>query len=605
MASKRNSRILALDIGASDLKLAEFRFHNESLELLNLVARPFGIEPGNDADPAPLITATLRDVMREKRIKPGRVGLSVTAQSSFHRLVKLPPVKRDKIYQTVQFEAMQTVPFPINEVVWDYQLMGESENDMDVMLVACKSDIIEKLTFAVEASGLDLQLVDLAPMAIYNAVRFNYGEMDGCTLIIDIGSRSTNLVFMEGNRLYSRTLPVVGAGHAITQQLMKEFKLSFADAEKLKFKNASVAFGGSYEDYADKTLSLVSKAVRSSMTRLHVEMERTITFYTSQQGGTRPTRVLLAGGTSAISRTDEFFREKMKVQVEHLNPFRNLVVGKNISPEALGLCAHAMGEVVGVALRQALPCPIEINLMPRKVAAEKAFRRKQPVLALAGASLVLISICWWLSFSRLGEVMQKRKNDVQQRVDQLQGVADRLRMVQGQVGKAKKEAQDLAGLVGKRTEWLQVLYAIDDCMREGESGTAEQPDAKQGFWLVSVTPRIGGVVDDAPATVERGGRSRRQQAPEVDSSAAERGSGNRKPSSPEVGSADRITHIEIKGRVFDENGKSKEKWVPTFCDNLRKSPFFHESTKIIQAPALKANEFVREFEISLVLKTPL
>ena len=588
MEPRSASRILALDIGASDIKLAEFRFRNAKLELLNLVARPFGVDPGVEVDQNQLITGALRDILREKRIKPGPVGVSVTAQSSFHRLVKLPPVKRDKVYQTVQYEAIQTVPFPINEVVWDYQLMGESENDMEVMLVACKSDIVEKLTLAVEASGLDLQLVDMAPMAIYNAVRFNYDDIEGCTLVIDIGARSTNLVFMEGNRLYSRTLPVVGAGNAITQQLMKEFKIGFAEAEELKFKKASVAFGGSFEDYADKTLSVVSKAVRSSMTRLHVEIERTITFYTSQQGGTRPARVLLAGGTSVIARTDEFFREKMKVPVEHLNPFRNLVLGRNVAPEDLEKCAHAMGEVVGVALRQALPCPIEINLMPRNVAEAKAFKRKRPILALAGAGLILIAGCWYLSFFSLGGKMQQRKEGVQARVEQLEAIEMRLQKVESQAEKAKYEAQVLSELVAKRSEWLRVIDAIYDCMRQVDPGTTDKAGRARmaSMWLVSVVPEFGDLVDaaSAPAARQRTARSAPPAVPGV---------------------AKRITHIEIKGRIFDEDGKSKESWVRNLCDRFRESPLFGESTTIVQAPALKDNEYVREFQIQIALKKPL
>ncbi|NLE66069.1 MAG: type IV pilus assembly protein PilM [Lentisphaerae bacterium] len=588
MEPRSASRILALDIGASDIKLAEFRFRNAKLELLNLVVRPFGVDPGVEVDQNQMITDALRDILREKRIKPGPVGVSVTAQSSFHRLVKLPPVKRDKVYQTVQYEAIQTVPFPINEVVWDYQLMGESENDMEVMLVACKSDIVEKLTLAVEASGLDLQLVDMAPMAIYNAVRFNYDDIEGCTLVIDIGARSTNLVFMEGNRLYSRTLPVVGAGNAITQQLMKEFKIGFAEAEELKFKNASVAFGGSFEDYADKTLSMVSKAVRSSMTRLHVEIERTITFYTSQQGGTRPARVLLAGGTSVIARTDEFFREKMKVPVEHLNPFRNVVLGRNVASEDIEKCAHAMGEVVGVALRQALPCPIEINLMPRNVAEAKAFRRKRPILALAGAGLILIAGCWYLSFFSLGGKMQQRKEGVQARVEQLEAIEMRLQKVESQAEKAKDEAQVLSELVAKRSEWLRVIDAIYDCMRQVDPGTTDKAGRArmESMWLVSVTPEFGDLVEAAaaPAARQRTARTARPAAPGV---------------------AKRITHIEIKGRIFDEDGKSKESWVRNLCDRFRESPLFGESTTIVQAPALKDNEYVREFQIQIALKKPL
>ena len=87
----------------------------------------------------------------------------------FSRFVKLPPVSKDKLYQIIQYEAQQNVPFPIDELVWDYQLIGQSREDADVMLAAIKAEIIEQLTDAVGMAGLETDLVDVAPMALYNA----------------------------------------------------------------------------------------------------------------------------------------------------------------------------------------------------------------------------------------------------------------------------------------------------------------------------------------------------------------------------------------------------------------------------------------------------
>ena len=170
-----------MDIGASTLKLAEFSIKNAELTISSLGVRSVAVEPGSNENQHPLIVDAIRDIMAEQNIKPAPVVLSVSGQSAFLRPVKLPPVKREKIYQTVLYEAQQNVPFPINEVVWDYQLMGSSENELNVVLVAMKSDIVESMTDCIGELNLDLELVDVAPMALYNAVRYNYGDVDGCT----------------------------------------------------------------------------------------------------------------------------------------------------------------------------------------------------------------------------------------------------------------------------------------------------------------------------------------------------------------------------------------------------------------------------------------
>ena len=496
MSFFKSNRVIAMDIGAAQLKLAEFMVVKAGIELTNLAVCPMGIEPGSEADPTMAIIDAIQVVLKEKAIRPGPVVLSVTGQSAFLRLVKLPPVKRNKIYQTILYEAQQNVPFPMDEVVWDYQLMGSSENELNVMLVVIKKDIVQNLTDCVEAVGLEIELVDVAPMALYNAVRYNYGELKGCTLVVDIGARSTNLVFMEEGRFFSRNLPIVGTGNIITQQLMKEFSMSFKDAEELKFAHASVAFGGSYEDYSDKVLSKVSKTVRGVMTRLHVEVERSINFYRTQQGGANPNRMLLAGGTSVIARTDEFFKEKLKMDVEYLNPFRNIIVSEGISEDVIGACAHVMGEAVGVGLRYALPCPLEINLLPANIMADKVFQRKEPFLVAAGVAGVLIVLCWWFFFHTMTQRITVRQGAVRAQVSQLETVEARLQPIEARQAELTAKAETLSDMTFLRTQWLDVLNGIHDCMLDG-------------MWLVSFVPVTKAVEGGLP-TVAPGAKAGRR-----------------------------------------------------------------------------------------------
>ena len=114
------------------------------------------------------------------------------------------------------------------------------------------------------------------------------------------------------------------AGNTITQQIMREFKVSFDDAEQLKLAHAFVAFSGAHEEVKSETIQKVSKSVRSVMTRMHAEINRSINFYRSQQGGKPPALVLLTGGTSVIPFTDTFLREKLSVEVDYFNPFLNV-----------------------------------------------------------------------------------------------------------------------------------------------------------------------------------------------------------------------------------------------------------------------------------------
>ena len=256
--------ILTLDIGSHSLKLAEFMDVKGGLEMTRYAVSDLGMDPQSDAERSQYIITTIHDLIRESGCKPGPVQLAISGHTVFPKFVKLPPVEPEKVFQIIQYEAQQNIPFPMNEVVWDYQLIRGASGDVDVMLAAIKTDVLMEIMDCVSFTGLIPNLVDVAPMALYNAVRYNYDNLPECTLVVDIGARSTDLIFIEAGRIFSRNVPV--AGNQITQLIMSEFAVSYDDAEALKKAHAYVAFGGAYEGPQSETVDKVSKCVRSMMT---------------------------------------------------------------------------------------------------------------------------------------------------------------------------------------------------------------------------------------------------------------------------------------------------------------------------------------------------
>jgi len=572
----KSDRILSLDIGASGLKLAEFiPLRSGGVELVSYAVGSLGLDPQSESDKSSYITTTIRELMRDGGIRPGKVLLSVSGQSVFSRFVKLPPVDRDKVEQIIQYEAQQNVPFPLNEVVYDYQLIGSTSGEMDVMLAAIKADIIQQITAAVEAAGLEPDLVDVAPMALYNAVRYNYPQLPGCALVIDMGARSTDLIFIEQSRVFSRSIPV--AGNAITQQIAQEFQLSFADAEQMKMAHAFVAFGGAYEGPKSEVQDRVSKSVRSVMTRMHAEINRSINFYRGQQAGQQPSLILLTGGTSVIPYTDTFLKEKLKMEVDYLNPFQNVAVSDSIDTEKIGRHAHVMGQAVGLALRRVLSCPIEIDLMPPNVVQAKVFRRKHPVLVLAAACLVLILAAWCAYYYRMGKLAGGRLARVENTVRQLQGVEAGLRDTEQQMDAIATDVSRLAGLVERRSFWLRVLDQVRSCL----------PD---GMWLNSVRPLTSLETGAAAKPVTE----RAAAAPAAMFAA---------------GSTNPIRAVEIEGlgyldKIQLRDFSEVDKVIRSFRDSLRAQPLFTTNTDVKSQSVPGPDDYVVRFKIVAVLNTP-
>ena len=165
------------------------------------------------------------------------VNICAPGFHTFSKFVKLPPVDTSKVTQIIQYEAQQNVPFPLSEVVWDYQILGTTAGgELEVLLVAIKADVIEGLFRTTEACGLHLLLADVSPAALCNSFRYNYGELDDCTMLLDIGAKTSNLLFFDSGSIYSRGINI--GANAITVDFAKEARLSTADAERLKIEEA-------------------------------------------------------------------------------------------------------------------------------------------------------------------------------------------------------------------------------------------------------------------------------------------------------------------------------------------------------------------------------
>ena len=176
------------------------------------------------------------------------------------------------------------------------------------MIVAAKTDQVEEITAAVKGAGFTPELVDVAPIALTNALKASGGG-DECSVILDIGAKTTSLVIVDGEKLYNRSIPV--AGNMITKDIASAFGVSHDEAEQLKRENAYVALGGVVED-EDETRDRISKVCRAVMTRLHAEISRSINFYRSQQGGGMPVKLYLTGGTALLPQVDRFFAENLQ-----------------------------------------------------------------------------------------------------------------------------------------------------------------------------------------------------------------------------------------------------------------------------------------------------
>jgi type IV pilus assembly protein PilM len=579
-------RIFTANLGSQAISLAEFRPQAEGGLVLRAYKRREVIaeNPAETMRPAQ-ITHALREMLDELGVKTARVNYAVSAQSVFSRFVKLPAVDEEKVERIIGFEAQQNVPFPIEEVVWDYQLVaGGADEQLQVVLVAIKADLLEAINHAVEAAGLRPVKIGVATMGLYNAFRYNYSDLTECCLLIDIGARTTNLLFLEPGKIFSRSVPI--GGSSVTSALSKEFNQSFSAAEARKKEAGFVSLGGAYADAGEEELAHMSKLIRSSMTRLHAEIMRSISHYRSQQQGARPARVFLCGGSASLRYLREFFQEKLQMPIEYFNALRNVAVAPGADAPEIAKSAHLMGEVVGLALRALVSCPIELNLRPASVVRAQQVERRRPFLIATAACLTAALLGWSVYNIRAASLLRIAKEEVDLKVDTLGRLESQLDGVRKEAAKIDASAAPLVAAINARSFWPELLEDLNERL------------PKENIWITELIPLSNG----------------KPVAPDIGQSATATGaelggSATLIPTPRAHGSSGRpaIDGLILRGRYL-WNARQQEVVVDYF-KNLVGSPFFaidpNNQQRVIKPTMPNTSEWAFPYELDLDLKRTL
>jgi len=293
---------------------------------------------------------------------------------------------------------------------------------------------------------------------VLNALRFAQPRLSGCSVVLDIGSKTTNLILIEGEKIYNRSIPV--AGNTITKEIAQAFGCSFEEAEQLKVERGYVALGGVMED-ADEITDRVSKIIRTVLTRLHAEISRSINFYRSQQGGTAPSRLFLTGGSVRLPQLDQFFMESLQVDVEYLNPFTAVRVGGKVNAAALENDAFSLVESVGLALRQTdVPGLIRLNLMPPELVAQARNVRRIPFLVVGAVGVLAALGLGILQQNRECDAAKAQLEYVQSQNNALSQKDKQLKDAQGQEKAEFDGCRELGKLMRGRTATLDHVRAV-------------------------------------------------------------------------------------------------------------------------------------------------
>ncbi len=344
--------IIGLDIGSSSVKAVEIskKAKSKDFDLTHLGVAPLppeAIVQGAFLNSSAIVDA-IREAVEKAKIKTKHVAAAVSGHSVIVKRVSLPAMTREELDEQIRWEAEQYIPFDVNEVNLDFQILDDEggEGQMDVLLVAAKKDLIDDYVQVISEAGLTPAVVDVAAFAVENCYEANYdAEPNQVVALVNIGAQVVNInVIANGVPTFTRDITT--AGNQYTEEIQKALSISFEEAERIKLG------GRRGEDSQEVVPQEVEQAMQGITETVIGEIGRSLDFYGATSAESRIEKVFLAGGSAKVAGFEAAFQERTGYDVAILNPLTRMVPSSKFEPEFLDEMAPALGVGVGLALRR-------------------------------------------------------------------------------------------------------------------------------------------------------------------------------------------------------------------------------------------------------------
>jgi len=339
--------LIGLDIGSSSIKAVELDWGKKTPRLKHfgmIPLPPEAIVDGAFMDSASIVES-IRSLIEGLRIKTKNVAVSVSGHSVYIKTINVPTMSETQLEESIRWEAEQQIPFDIEDVNLDFQILGEqmSPEQMPVLLVAAKKDMINDYTAVIEEAGLQPTIVDVDVFAIENAYNLSFeSPEDEVVALVNIGASVMNINILKGG-ISAFTRDIAVGGRQITEEIQKRLKLTYEEAESLKIR----------ERDAGTQSAEVERIIQGTAEQLASEVRRSLEFFAASASAVEIKKIFLSGGCAKIQTLPGLIEERISIPVEVFNPFAKIDYNPDIfDPEYIKQVAPLAAVGMGLALRR-------------------------------------------------------------------------------------------------------------------------------------------------------------------------------------------------------------------------------------------------------------
>jgi type IV pilus assembly protein PilM len=476
-------RNLILDIGSTKIRVIDLEYLSERISLTYY----------NELDLSNVPSEEMENFLKTegknfiKKLPAKYFYVSIPGRGVLIRSLSVPKVPIKKLKDILKYEIQQQIPFPLEVVVWKYQVLEETEQNYNVLLGAIKREILSEHIGKIVSLGIEPYFLDTDHFALINILLFfkNIGR-ERCLGFLEIGANSSNLIILHREKFLVRSLTV--SGNTITSAISETEGKTFIEAEiEKKEKGTHI------------------KSVLTALDSLNTELQNSIDYWRFTMKGPDLEELYICGGSSLLKGFREYLEEKGRFPVSYFRPLENIEVAEEYS--YLKERDVELVTVIGIGLRKILPVLININFVPEEFERLREFRINRPYIYLSVlmAGIISITPLPFYKFERM--MLDGIKRELQVSMSQYEKYKPEVEKLEKEINEINGKVGIVKGILDKKNIWLKRVLSIGEAL----------PSSK--IYITTITPGTsapskpeGGV---APAPASMGPPPSEMPAPPV------------------------------------------------------------------------------------------
>jgi len=441
---------LIINCGSSHVSASVVSNHGEQLKIEKSLSVPLEYDFQDEDAWLDAVSDGIREIVREGKLS-GNANFIIPGSQVLAKTIRVPSVDKAKRAQVLAFEAQQNLPYDLDEVVWDSQILSDDGIETEVLLGACKQEMINDFCEVIQRSGLIVDSINSSSVLSYSVLEYTEPNLEDDVLLINLGARSSTLLFKNDEGFFFRTINI--GGNMLTQFISDTLGKDFAEADDIKHRFFAE------EDALDEDSSavrLMQTSVSNFTRRFAQEVNRSIVMYRRQKGGDAVKRIFITGKGA----NSPLVRAKLAESLDHEIELFDALSGVELAPALdadRDTLNFELSEVVGEAIKEykLVENGGNLNLLPLAIRQELKFIRQKPILALAAVLIAVFPWMLYLGLSKAKDLTVESSASLKKMAIPFESNKAILAENTARAEVLSQSISQVEGLVDTKTNWIQ------------------------------------------------------------------------------------------------------------------------------------------------------